>query len=661
MPGVFQDPMAPIVGSWVSKIRLAHEAKGKRFQRDADEGMKFFAGPYDFLYEGKNRRADRHFKQEFTDDDDNEIPAPRFQMTLNKTAELVQIFGPVLYHRNPTRQVNPREFPLPGPDLMAAIGQDPQTMMMLQQQLQQGNQLRAIDRVRAKLLEYYLNYTPNALDLKTESRWSIVETLVKGAGCLWTQMYVPPAGGQRMIGSFYDSCDNLLIDPDAKTLKDAGWIARKRIEKVWETERKFGLQPGTLKGQMESSSNQAEADATPEGAYLRATGQTCDLIVYYEIYSKVGLGGRLAGIAEWIGPESERYGDFCYLAVCNGMPCPLNINQQWYDLPDDQAFQLMYQAVQWAIPFWADGEWPVSLLGFHSIPGEPWPMSHMAPAMGELKFLNWAFSYIAGKIRISCRDIIAILEEASAEIKEAVLHGSDYEVVKIKGSAGRPIEQVVQFLKMPAFQIDIWKVIEAISEQFEKRVGLTELAYGMSSRQDRSATESATKRDQLSVRPDDMANQVEDWMSDVARKEAIALRFLLAGKDVTSIMGPTGAMLWDTYITPSDPAELLYSLEYRIESGSARKPNRDRDAANAQSLATMLLPFYENIAMQAAVVGPFNAVISMYCKANDIKVDGLLLPDPHAQPPGPAQPPAPGGPGQHQQPHPGTPAAGAPR
>ncbi len=216
---------------------------------------------------------------------------------------------------------------------------------------------------------------------------------------------------------------------------------------------------------------------------------------------------------------------------------------------------------------------------------------------------------------------------------------------------------------MPPFQMDIWKVIEAIGEQFEKRVGLTELAYGMSSRQDRSATESATKRDQLAVRPDDMANQVEDWMSDVARKEAIALRFLLSGQDVGSIMGPTGSMLWDQYITPSNPAELLYSLEYRIEAGSARKPNRDRDAANAQTLANMLLPFYENIAMQAAVVGPFNAVVSMYCKANDIKVDQLLLPDPHAQPApqqaAPQQPP--GGPGQHPQPQPAATPAGAHR
>jgi hypothetical protein len=51
---------------------------------------------------------------------------------------------------------------------------------------------------------------------------------------------------------------------------------------------------------------------------------------------------------------------------------------------------------------------------FHDVPNDPWPMSHLAPGMGELKFLNWAYSFIAGKIRIECRDFIAILKSRPA-------------------------------------------------------------------------------------------------------------------------------------------------------------------------------------------------------------------------------------------------------
>lgn len=625
--------MQAYVSHWHSKIVSAYDAKAKRFQKDADDGMKFFAGPYDWLYDGTAKKNERHFKQ---DDDEGEIQAPRFQMTLNKTAELVQIFGPVLYHRNPNRMVTPREYPLPGQDVMTIFGQDPAAMMMFQQSAMQGEQLRAIDSLRSKLLEYYLNYTPNALDLKTESRWSVVETLIKGGGCLWTEKYVPPSGGPAMIGSFYDSVNNLAIDPDAKSVNRALWISKRVCESVWETERKHGLRPGTLKGVMESAANQAAVDSHPEGPYLRAKGQTCDLIVYHEVYSKCGLGGRLVGIDQSYAAESERYGDYVYLCICNGVSHPLNVPPELFDLEYEQAFQEIYKRVQWPVPYWADGTWPLSFLGFHWIPEDPWPMSHLAPGMGELKFLNWAYSMIAGKIRVSLRDFIVFLEEAGPAVEEAVLRGVDYERIKIKGSGGKSINELVQFLQHPQFNFDIWKVIEAISEQFEKRVGLTELSYGMSSRQDRSATESATKRDQMNVRPEDMANRVEDWMSEVARKEAIAARFLLTGQDVATIVGPTGAMMWDQFITPSNPAELLYSLEYRIEAGSVRKPNRDRQAQNAKDLFTAMAPFYQQVALSTGLTQPWNELVTIYCEANDIKFDKLLLPNiPLPAPPAP--------------------------
>lgn len=630
--------MQAFVGQWISKIMSAKEVKEKRFQKDADEGMKFFAGPYDWLYKEGTFKKDRHFRSAGGEDDENEIGAPRFQMTLNKAAELVQIFGPVLYHNNPNRMATPREYPLPGSDIQAIFGQDPAAMMMFQQAGMQGMQLRAIDSVRAKLLEYYLNYTPNALDLKTESRWGIVEALIMGAGCLWTERYVPPTGGPVMVGSFYDSTNNLLIDPDCKNYKQAKWISRKRVRPLWEVEREFGYPPGYLKGTMESASAKAIAESHPDGSYLRATGQTCDLIVYHEIYSKCGIGGRLAGIDPKYSEIAERFGDHVYLAVANGLPHPLNVPSGIFDMEAEAGFQEAYRRVQWPIPYWADGTWPVSILGFHWIPNDPWPMSHLAPGMGELKFLNWAYSYVAGKIRISCRDFIAILEEASASVEEAVLRGSDYERIKIKGSAGKSIKDLVQFLQHPQFNMDIWRVIEAIGEQFEKRAGLTELAYGVSSRQDRSATESATKRDQMNVRPDDMANRVEDWMTEVARKEAIGARFLLTGKDVQSICGPMGAMMWDQFITPSNPAELLYSLEYRIEAGSVRKPNRERDAANATALIQQLGPFYQQIALSAGLTGPWNEVVTVWCKANDIKADKLLLPVLPVPAPAPAAP-----------------------
>lgn len=632
-----QTPLQPAVAAWLEKIKLALDFKAKRFGKDAEEGMRFLGGTVDWLY-GPGRHKDRHFREAEGDDGDNEIPAPRFQMSVNKTAEMVQIFGPVLYHKNPVRQVNPRTQPeLPASLIQQAMQSgDQQTLMQFQQLAVQSDLQRGVDEARAGLLAHYLNYTPTALDLKTESRWAIDETLIKGMGLLWQEPYRPPAGGTAMVGSFYDSVDNLAIDPDMPSLRHSKWVARRRCEHVWEAERKFNLPPGTLKPAVESVNQQAEVNANPNGSFLRESGQTADLVVYWEVFSKCGLGGRLKGVADWSTAPLEQFGDHCYVVVAKGIPYPLNVPEALWDLPEGQAADAITQAVQWPTPYWADGAWPFTPISFHDIPGDPWPMSHLSPAMGELKFLNWVYSFIAGKIRITCRDFVAIKASAGEEIKTAVTSGSDYELIEINSSHGT-IDEVVKFLQHPQFNGDIWRVIEYVAEQFDRRTGLTELMYGVSSSQLRSATEADIKSNQMSVRPDDMANKVEDAMSVAARQEAFCARWHLTSQDVAPVMGPVGASLWESFVVPSDPAEILYQLEYRIEAGSARKPNKQRDAENIQNAMQQLMPFFQQIAIQG-MVDPFNALVTVWAKAMDMDPTPLVLPQPPAMMPPQPQP-----------------------
>ncbi len=114
-----------------------------------------------------------------------------FRVTANLTAEFVQLFGPMLYSRNPVRTVKPRHlvdlpataFGLPDsatttPEM--AQGLDMLTLQagaMFEQALQAQAQQAQKDQVVALLLEKYLNYTPNELDLKGESRKAINEAL----------------------------------------------------------------------------------------------------------------------------------------------------------------------------------------------------------------------------------------------------------------------------------------------------------------------------------------------------------------------------------------------------------------------------------------------------------------------------------------------------
>jgi hypothetical protein len=630
------DGMKPVVGHWVSKIQLAIDHKKREFQDDADECSRFLDGPYDWLYKPRGPQSGGF------DIDEMDMKTPSVRMTINKTAELVQLFGPAIYHRNPVRKVSPREVLEPPPELFGDVQADPMAAAMMQQTMVGFQQQQAQDRMRAQLLEKYLNYTPTALDLKTHSRWAMTEALIKGMGVQWVSPHTPPGSTNRWVGSFYDSVDNLLLDPDATNIKDIKWCARRRCKPVWEVEREFGYAPGTLNGTagVESHNQQAAVMNDPEGDYRRKQGRTADLMVYWEVYSKMGLGGRLRGLDQSMRERFDLFGDFCYLAIAEHIPYPLNIPPPLCDafesLEMAQAYaQPISQRVQWETPYWADNSWPFGYYAFHFRPGHLWPMSHLKPGMGELKFLNWAWSFLAAKVRIASRDFIAIAKAAGEDIKDKIKHGSDYTVIEVENILGA-IDNVVKFLQHPGFNPEIYRVIEAVTQQFDKRVGLTELMYGQSARQMRSAQEAQLKSDAINVRPDDMANSAEDTMTDLSRKEAFCARWHLKGQDVVSVVGPTGAQLWDSMLVMSDPSVVIYGLEYRIEANSARKPNKAKEAEDMQQLMQNLFPSLWQYAQQTGDVNPVNALLSDLGNSIDRDTAAYLI-NPPPPPPAPAE------------------------
>jgi hypothetical protein len=640
------DALKPVVARWIEKIKCAWEHKKQQFQDDADECARFLDGPYDWLYMPRGGSAG-------FDVEELDLKAPSVRMTVNKTAELVQLFGPALYHRNPVRKVNPRKVVIPPPGMFGDVQTDPNAAMAMQQQMFQLQMSTDMDVARADLLEKYLNYTPTPLDLKTHARWAIDEALIKGMGVMWTQPYRPPGAVMSWVGTFYDSVDNLHLDPDAENIRDIKWCARKRVRPVWEVEREKGLAPGTLKPTpgLESYSTQAEVASDPENDYRRKQGRTADLITYWEVYSKMGMGGRLIGVPDEWKQKFDQLGDYVYLEVADGVNYPLNLPPPLCDIlgGDDlaltqQVLPEIQQRTQWQTPYWADNAWPFTVFAFHWVPRRLWPMSHLKPGMGELKFINWAWSFLAAKVRIASRDFIAIVKAAGEDLKEKIKHGSDYTIIEVESSLNMAIDQIVKFLQHPGFNPEIYTIIEGVTQNFERRVGLTELMYGMSARQMRSAQEAQVKSDAINVRPDDMANQIEDCMTEVARKEAFAARWHLTGNDVVRVLGPVGATLWDQLLVQSDPAGVLHQLEYRIEANSARKPNKMMEAENMQQAMQQLFGPLMQYAMATADVNPLNALITDWAKSMDLEADKYLMqPPPPPMPPTPSEAPLPEG------------------
>lgn len=638
-------PFQPLAQAWLTKIRLASAHKKREFQDDADEALRFFDGPHDFMYSDYD--ADAGSKSHLFAGD-TVVPSPSFRMTVNKVAEMVQLFGPVLYHRNPFRQVEPRNLPLL-PKEMFGDPNSPQAQQQMQQITAQLEQVHIEDEIRARLLQEYLNYIPNETNLKEHARRAIDEAIITGAGVLWTELYTPPGQKMQMVRSSYDSVCNLLFDPDMKSMEDAFWCARRRTLPIWRVEEIYGHEPGSLQGNLESLRSQAVGEGDDDHDDRRKRGETNDLMTYWEVYSRMGMGHRMKGDT---GTEASRYtrnmsayrnspyakmmdqfGEHVHLAVAKDYPGLLNLpNAKIGKLSMEDAFF----RVQWPIPFWLDpaDPWPCTIFQFHRRPNKVWPMSHLKPGLGELKFLNWAFSFMADKIKNTSRDFIAIQKSAGEDMKTAILSGRDLTVLEIERSHGT-ITDVVNFLQHPQMNGDIWRVIEAVLKMFEDRVGLNELLYGETRKQLRSSAEAQIKGESVKVRPDDMATKIEEAMTMVSRKEALAARWYITSDDIEPLMGPLHAQLWSRYVSSSDPESTVHELTYRIEAGSIRKPNRDRDVENANSAVQQWTPLFQSYFQMTGNPRPINALIEMWCRAFDLDPKNFVL-DPPPPPEGPS-------------------------
>jgi len=630
-----EDTLRSIATGWLKKIELSLKHK-RPFSEDAREAMDFFDGPHNWFWKDQYARGEYGYNRS--------IAPPGFRMQINRVFEAVKLFAAVIYHRNPVRTVTPTTYPRVPPEL---FGMDMDPMAMQQYQAaQQATALKEASRkVASDLMSRYLNYTPNELDLKTHSRRVVDEALIKGAGVWWTELVEEPGTGRRMVGSFADSVDNFTMDPDATEIEDILWCARRCTHPIDVVARQYGLDREQLKGNLEGRSGTnidevgARSRVNDEASMLGKTvGKTNDLITYWKIWSKTGLGDRLKDSPPDSRGIFDAIGENAYIVVAAGVDFPLNVPPSMLAeevSPESGLPDSLFRAVQWPIPFWADSNgWPFTMLSFHRKPGYVWPISHIKPGIPELRFLCWAFSFLAQRVATSCETLIGVSKAADQDIKDQILSQSEagFKVVELSEMLGRSVQDVISVFQLPNVTNEIWNVISAVTEMLDKRLGMTELVYGLTSSQMRSATEASVKSEQISVRPDDMAECVENAMTMLSRREALACRWLLQPEDIEPILGPIGTMSWQKFVSSMDPYQVAREYDYRIEAGSARKPNKATRAEQMQTAVQTLGPVLSNL-IGMGIVDPFNALIGDWAESLDIDASPYMVP-----PPAPPQP-----------------------
>ena len=167
---------------------------------------------------------------------------------------------------------------------------------------------------------------------------------------------------------------------------------------------------------------------------------------------------------------------------------------------------------------------------------------------------------------------------------------------------------------------------------------------GQSAKQDRSAAESQGKLAMLSLRPDDMANLAEDWMGQMAANEAFAAigcepqviaavfgEQYEAGDDMSTTPPVSGryTQLWMDLVATQSPESLDTYFNFRVENGSSRKPNREKQLAMAEQMTQA--GFVQNAwGFYQASGNPtqYNALVRQWAEANEHPdPESLMYPD----------------------------------
>ena len=117
---------------------------------------------------------------------------------------------------------------------------------------------------------------------------------------------------------------------------------------------------------------------------------------------------------------------------------------------------------------------------------------------------------------------------------------------------------------------------------------------------------------------------------------------------------------WAAFIQRKDVFGLTRELLYRVEAGSARKPNKSSRVEQMQMAVQTLGPILSSLA-GSGMVEPFNALMKDWATSLDIDANPYMLPPPPPPaPPGmPPGAPPPGGAPPGSEPPPEAQAPGA--
>lgn len=623
------DLLSQVTKLWTKQVALCRKDKEQKFGRTAKRLWDFYGKRYrqiEFLVDGDS------------DNDFPHMPAQRYRPVLNKSRQFVELYLPFVHAAMPHRMVRPRRPELP-PEL-AALGlarPDVDTK----------------EKIQSWLLEWWLNYLPLEYDAFTENRVALQEALVKGRGVLWHEVIAGPYGD--MPGSFHVSVDDVLIDADARKLRDAGYIVRKRWEPCYRVAEDYKIDVDKLRGRGRSRLEEARQEIAHEDAGDERQRKG-DLCLLYEIYSRIGVGHRLISASTdsdlyEFGSDLDELGPHVHLVICPDIEHPLNLKPEEVDAypPGPERQEFLRAQLAWPILFFEEysSPWPMTVIDPYPNPDDVWATSPLEAGLPIQEYLDKAYNWVMARVRKTCRDLLIYSSSLEKQIEDGLEAGLDQEMLKYNGRPGAELKDLLEIVSFPDIKGDVWKVISMLSEEFEKATGMTPLLYGMrDSSAMRSAQEASIRDAHTTSRPQDIAKAFEDAASKCAAKEAQATRLIVSAETVAPLFseptpqslegtdvpdyeswvpGPL-TQLWMELVQTDDPAQAAAEMHYTIEAGSGMRKNKQW----MQEAATTIIPLAMPLAQQEYALGDprkWNAIMEMVGDGWQIPMAGMVQPE----------------------------------